>query len=179
MSIQFVSLISRQDKPLYIQSFVENAAGDLELAKEAQTNTLLKFNFLSHMGLDILTSPTSLNLREQQQRYHETQGSKPLDPPVYLLLFIQDNISVFGYETSNGVKIIVGLANTNELEGLNSLFRSIHKSYVRCVCNPFNNMKFNHLDDAGAQDNVLQSATFDHNITSIVAKWNGTSIRST
>jgi hypothetical protein len=158
---------------------VENASGDLDLAKEARTNTLLKFNFLTHMGLDILTSPTSLNLREQQQQYHETQSSKPLDPPVYLLLFIQDNISVFGFETSNGVKIIVGLANTNELEELNSLFRSIHKCYIRSVCNPFNTMKFGHLEDDAAQGNVLQSTTFDNNIATIVAEWNNTNSKTT
>lgn len=164
MSVQFVSIISRQDKPLYIQSFIKSDGDSFD---EQQTNQFLKFNFLSHMALDIITSPSSINLREQQQQFHESQAGIDKQPPIYLLLFIQDSISVYGYETSNGIKFIIGLKYLSSTAELNDLFSQIHKCYLRTICNPFNNV--NELTD---QENLLNSPTFDSRVENIVSKFN-------
>ena len=96
--IKFVSLISRKDVPLYIQSF---DIGPMDSENPQNANKYLKYNFLSHMALDIFASPSSTSLREQQQDMEENGGA--------ILLFIQDDITVYGYETNTGLKIIVGL----------------------------------------------------------------------
>lgn len=170
--VQFVSLISRDDRPLYIQSFDEALDGDLD-SKNA--NRFLQYNFLSHMALDIFASPSSLSLREQQQNVEDNGG--------VLLLFIQDDITVYGYETNNGLKIIVGLGidekeeTSEESEDvkpvykktkLKELFAHIHKRYLRTICNPFANLQ------AGPEENeaVLQSPSFDNGVKKLVVGWN-------
>lgn len=193
--IKFAAIISRDDKPLYLQAF------EPDVPKRKNANNFLKYNFLSHMSLDVFSSSSSLNLREQQ-KVGENDA---------LLLFIQDGITVYGYETNTNLKIIVGLGvyeeydesgsgNENEKgdeggdgsEGgsgkkasdgadleiiektgqavdrrntLNSIFSQIHKSYLRVICNPFTNL-------AGHDDTVLQTPTFDNAIKKIVSQWN-------
>lgn len=178
--IKFAAIISRDDKPLYLQAF------EPESPKSKNINDYLKYNFLSHMSLDVFSSSASLNLREQQK-----VGDNDA-----LLLFIQDGITVYGYETNTNLKIIVGLGvhETEEdatEEGneeqvskgdadlkiiektglavdrratLNDIFSQIHKSYLRVICNPFTNL-------AGHDDTVLQSPAFDNAIKRIVSQW--------
>lgn len=153
--VSFISLISRSDQPLYIQLFLPGSNDP------ATANEFLKFNFLSHMGLDVFSSPTSLTLREQQQQHQSNQGVAP----IYLLLFIQDGILVYGYETNNGLKILVGLVEPETTERLNQLFLKIHKCYLRAVCNPFNGG----VEDA--DKSIENSATFDRNLKQVVAQW--------
>ncbi|CAH2350869.1 hypothetical protein CLIB1423_02S06986 [[Candida] railenensis] len=189
--IKFAAIISRDDKPLYLQAF------EPDVPKRKNANNFLKYNFLSHMSLDVFSSSSSLNLREQQ-KVGENDA---------LLLFIQDGITVYGYETNTNLKIIVGLGvyeeyddsengnedeKEDEREGgsdkealggadleiiektgqavdrrntLNSIFSQIHKSYLRVICNPFTNL-------AGHDDTVLQTPTFDNAIKKIVSQWN-------
>lgn len=183
--IHFISLISRNDKPLYIQAFDEepNADGTTEVKSEA-ANRFLKYNFLSHMALDIFSSPTSLSLREQQQ---DSEG--------VLLLFIQDEVTVYGYETNNELKIIVGMGINSEIAGpstvsrnsssltrtpsttsksskntLKDLVLQIHKCYLRTIFNPFNNLKMD--NDGDDNESILASTTFDKNMHRIVSNWN-------
>lgn len=183
--IHFISIISRNDKPLYIQAFVEepNADGTTEVKSEA-ANRFLKYNFLSHMALDIFSSPTSLSLREQQQ---DNEG--------VLLLFIQDEVTVYGYETNNELKIIIGMAINSELAVPSSVSRNsssltrtpsttsksskntlkdlvlqIHKCYLRTIFNPFNNLEMD--NDGDDNESILASTTFDKNMHKIVSNWN-------
>lgn len=104
--IQFVSLISRNDVPLYIQSF---DIGPVNSETTQDANKLLKYNFLSHMALDIFASPSSTSLREQQQDVEENGGA--------ILLFIHDEITVYGYETNTGLKIVVGFGLNEKSSG--------------------------------------------------------------
>lgn len=159
--IKFVSLISRDDRPLYIQSF------NIENATIEDTNNFLKYNFLSHIALDVLSSPVSMSLREQQQQ-HQQQGKLEMS---VILLFIQDQVMVYGYETNNGLRIIVGLDQSyvvSDQAQLKQLFLDIHKCYIRAVLNPFNSCPDNEMD---SNDSVLQSPTFDRNIKRIVDVW--------
>ncbi|KAK6455280.1 Sedlin, N-terminal conserved region-domain-containing protein [Scheffersomyces xylosifermentans] len=168
--IQFVALISRNDKPLYIQSFnIESKDGEKDGALDSQNaNKFLKYNFLSHMALDIFSAPASLSLREQQHQGETANG--------VLLLFIQDEIAVYGYETNNGLKIVVGLSNspsineTDSRHSLKNLFLDIHRCYLRTICNPFNNLSGD--VDINENDTALQTSTFDNNIKKIVNQWN-------
>lgn len=148
--VLFVSLISRDDKPLYIQSF-DN--GDDTNTQSA--NDFLKYNFLSHMALDVFASPVSLSLREHQQ----TDG--------VLLLFIQDAVSVYGLETNNGLKIVVGMGGADApMADIKTLFSTIHKCYLRTICNPFSEVA-----GGGNADGILQNSRFDSGIVRIVGDW--------
>jgi len=172
--IQFVSLISRTDKPLYIQSFLpEIAPAPKELTTDEPTesvqststiNKFLKFNFFSHMALDIFSSPTSLALREQQQQQQNSDG--------VLLLFIQDQVIVYGYESNNGLKIIVGMdqsASVNR-DNLHKFITSVYKLYLRVVCNPFRNFGTSRQDEQenSNEEDVLNSPKFDQGVKKLV-----------
>lgn len=168
--ICFVSLVSRDDSPLYIQAFdlPKNVTGE----DTVNANRFLKYNFLSHMALDIFASPMSLSLHEQQL---QEQRLAELDLGGATLLFVQDDVTVYGNETSTGLKIIVGTTTeTVEDEGetvkkqsFSDLFSRILRCYLRIVCNPFSCIDQN---DAAS---VLQGPKFDNSIREIVEQWNG------
>ncbi|CAI5759363.1 unnamed protein product [Candida verbasci] len=141
--IQFISIISRNEKPIYIQQFNTDTKN---------VNKFLKYNFLSHMALDLFTSPTSLSLKEQQ-------GNNDI-----ILLFIQDQIMVYGYETNNGLKILIGLNQnyTIDLKKLKVLFLNIHKSYLKILFNPFNQM---------SQEDEIENKSFDENLKKLVSEF--------
>lgn len=143
-SINFIALITRDDKPLYIQSFDDKAD------TPESANRFLKYNFLSHMALDVFASPTSLSLREQQQNSEDG----------VLLLFIQDDVTVYGFETNNGLKIVVGLT-AQEGPRLKHLIALVHKCYLRVICNPFTNVGGSELPPS-----------FDRGVKALVDKWN-------
>lgn len=191
--IQFISLISRNDKPLYIQAFNigeeeeeekqgEKQEGNTTPMNHTNADKFLKYNFLSHMALDIFTSPSSLSLREQQQQQDTHQNGDQI--PV-ILLFIQDQVMVYGYETNNGLKIVIGLDQTrnfndngngnhqNSLTKLRKLFLDVQKCYLRTIFNPLNQLYINlgtgiSLNDDDDDDSILQSPTFDRNIKKLV-----------
>ncbi|KAM9938425.1 hypothetical protein OXX80_002085 [Metschnikowia pulcherrima] len=177
--IHFIALISRDDRPLYIQSLdqvssiVENTRNtentqnlekldhetkesDLSGVSPSEANTFLKYNFLSHMALDVFASPMSLHLREQQGA---SDG--------VLLLFIQDDVTVYGMETNNGLKLVVG-ASTEIVfrEKLKNLFSQIHRAYLKTVCNPFTDVSRD-----GDYDKMLHTHVFDKRIKNIVKEW--------
>lgn len=153
-TIHFVALVSRDDRPLYIQLFdVDMDASDPQ-TKSDNANKFLKYNFLAHMAVDVFASPVSLNLREQQQ----SDG--------VLLLFIQDDVTVYGMETNNGLKIVVGTYGDDAPSALlKALFSQIHKCYLKTICNPFSS--FGELD----AESLLQTPRFDKSVGSIVAQW--------
>ncbi|KHC74835.1 hypothetical protein MGS_03893 [Candida albicans P78042] len=193
--IQFISLISRNDKPLYIQAFNigeeeeeekqgEKQEGNTTPMNHTNADKFLKYNFLSHMALDIFTSPSSLSLREQQQQQDTHQNGDQI--PV-ILLFIQDQVMVYGYETNNGLKIVIGLDQTrnfndngngnhqNSLTKLRKLFLDVQKCYLRTIFNPLNQIYINsgtgislNDDNVDDDDSILQSPTFDRNIKKLV-----------
>ena len=192
--IQFISLISRNDKPLYIQAFNigeeeeekqgEKQEGNTTPMNHTNADKFLKYNFLSHMALDIFTSPSSLSLREQQQQQDTHQNGDQI--PV-ILLFIQDQVMFYGYETNNGLKIVIGLDQTrnfndngngnhqNSLTKLRKLFLDVQKCYLRTIFNPLNQIYINlgtgislNDDNVDDDDSILQSPTFDRNIKKLV-----------
>ena len=174
--IHFIALISRDDRPLYIQSLdqvssidespenpqnteksdPETTDSDLSGVLPLEANTFLKYNFLSHMALDVFASPMSLHLREQQGA---SDG--------VLLLFIQDDVTVYGMETNNGLKLVVG-ASTEIVfrEKLKNLFLQIHRAYLKTVCNPFTDVL-----REGDYDKMLHTDVFDKRIKRIVMEW--------
>ena len=195
--IQFISLISRNDKPLYIQAFNigekeeeeeekqgEKQEGNTTPMNHTNADKFLKYNFLSHMALDIFTSPSSLSLREQQQQQQQQDTHQNGDQIPVILLFIQDQVMVYGYETNNGLKIVIGLDQTrnfndngngnhqNSLTKLRKLFLDVQKCYLRTIFNPLNQIYINlgtgiSLNDDD-DDSILQSPTFDRNIKKLV-----------
>lgn len=152
--IHFISLISRDDKPLYIQSFdIDVESSDTNI-KSQNANKFLKYNFLSHMALDVFSSPVSLSLREQQLQLSDG----------VLLLFIQDDVTVYGMETNNGLKIVVGMGDDEPpMASLKKLFALVHKCYLKTICNPFTDLQ--------NSEDILQSSSFDSGIGKIVADW--------
>lgn len=158
-NILFVALISRDAKPLYMQMFDErtqnmsnSATATLEgentdngVSKE-NPGLFLKYNFLAHMALDVFASPMALLSRETA-----VDG--------VALLFVQDSVSVYGMESNNGLKIVVGMDNECENNTLRDLFGRIFRCYIRTVCNPFSEV-------LGVRDceNMLQTERFDARI---------------
>ncbi|RCK56338.1 hypothetical protein Cantr_05947 [Candida viswanathii] len=183
--IQFISLISRTDRPLYIQAFnIDDDALKTTTNKETTTtatnanaNKFLKFNFLSHMALDIFASPSSLSLREQQSQSQHQQskgGSGGAGDISTILLFIQDQVMVYGYETNNGLKIVVGLDQNYLIDqkSLDKLFLDVHKCYLRTIFNPLNSIANDGSGDAADDGEILlQSSTFDKNIKNLVSSY--------
>lgn len=177
--MKFVSIISRDDKPLYIQAFGLDQA---EFNDPKNANKFLQYNFLSHMALDILASPISLQIREQQDSTEDNEG--------VILLFIQEGINVYGYETSTALKLVVGLGREEEsrkqenddksgstinikaerdgVKRIKDLFMQIHKCYIKAICNPFSNFD---VENLGLEE-ILQNERFDHNVKRIVNEWN-------
>ncbi|OWB57700.1 hypothetical protein B5S28_g3666 [[Candida] boidinii] len=123
----------------------------ISFIEERHTNEILKYNFLSHMSLDIFESP-----------YFEPNKIKDNCN----LLFVQDGVYVFGFESNTGLKIILGTSR-KESEILNSdlsiVFKEIHKSYLRLICNPFKS-----IDDTS----TIENKNFDKRIFNIVENWN-------
>ncbi|OWB66722.1 hypothetical protein B5S33_g944 [[Candida] boidinii] len=123
----------------------------ISFIEERHTNEILKYNFLSHMSLDIFESP-----------YFEPNKIKDNCN----LLFVQDGVYVFGFESNTGLKIILGTSR-KESEILNSdlsvVFKEIHKSYLRLICNPFKS-----IDDTS----TIENKNFDKRISNIVENWN-------
>ncbi|RKP29955.1 snare-like protein [Metschnikowia bicuspidata] len=169
--ILFVALISRDTRPLYMQMFDkgqknESLDGDQprsaeqtsgEATKEAlshkenrEAGSFLKYNFLAHMALEVFAAPLALAAREVL-----ADG--------VVLLFVQDDVAVYGMETNNGLKIVVGMSDEIERTTLLRVFGRIHRSYTRTVCNPFSEV-------LGAQDceNMLQTEKFDEKIRAAI-----------
>ncbi|CAK9439859.1 uncharacterized protein LODBEIA_P39590 [Lodderomyces beijingensis] len=173
--IQFISLISRSDELLYIQSFQSASKTTAAKPTHSETNRFLRFNFFSHMALDIFLSPTSLALREQQS---QQQGDDQYDG--VLLLFIQDQVMVYGYESNNGLKIIVGVdqAISVDVRRLRKLINDVYRLYLRILCNPFRNFGKNSAaerDESGAEagghegeTEILKGTKFDSGVESLV-----------
>lgn len=145
----FVAIVSRADRPLYLQSF------DADSPRFA--DDYLKYNFLAHIALDIFASPASLNLRER------AAGSD------VVLLFVQDGVMVYGFESNTNLKILVGVSASDPAGGaalapseqqLAAVVAQIHRSYLRVICNPF--------ADATA-DAALELAAFDRAVRQILA----------
>lgn len=180
MKVKFVSIISRDDKPLYIQAFDLDQA---EFNDPKNANKFLQYNFLSHMALDILASPISLQIREQQDSTEDNEG--------VILLFIQEGVTVYGYETSTALKLVIGLGRDDEesrkqenddksgntgnikaerdgVKRIKDIFMQIHKCYIKAICNPFSNFD----DENQGLEEMLQNERFDHNIKRIVNEWN-------
>lgn len=166
-----MSLVSRDDSPLYIQAF--DVPQNLTADDPATANRFLKYNFLSHMALDVFASPMAMTLHEQQL---QEQRLAELDLGGSTLLFVQDNVTVYGHETSTGLKIIVGAADVDSEEAsgglekpqsFRELFSLILRCYLRVVCNPFSA-----IEDGDAA-RVLQGPKFDSSVRAVVEAWNG------
>ncbi|QPG74921.1 hypothetical protein FOA43_002259 [Brettanomyces nanus] len=167
MTIYFVSLISRENQPLYIQPFSpfeekeesKDKNKDISFVDEGtRENELLKYNFLSHMALDVFDSP-----------FMPMAETEPRPGRTYRLLFVQDSVFVFGQETNTGLKIVVGGSrDENEYNkqetGLNEVFKQIYRAYLRLICNPF--------IDSEKIDDEIESTQFDRRIKEIVKSWN-------
>lgn len=188
MQIRFVSLISQQNKPLYIQTFLpETGSKTFVKSEDDEMNELLKYNFLSHMSLDVFESPFG----------PPTDTALEGKPS---LLFVQDGILVYGSETQTGLKVVIGcsrycppkntkpveegetvkdnvvedpgslgniegFANTDviEVNDLSEITTRIRKEYLRVTCNPF-------FDVDGEME--IQNPKFDRNIKSLIDEFN-------
>lgn len=185
MAINFVSLISRDNQPLYIQQFspyepkeddfkdsskskddkdgskpaVEsNNSEQISFVKpETRANELLKYNFLSHMALDVFDSPMA-----------PMAEVEPAPGRIYQLLFVHEGIFVFGQETNTGLKIVVGCSRNENIvkdsPGLNDVFQKVYKVYLRLICNPF--------IGSDTIDQDIDNSQFDERVKRIVTRWN-------
>lgn len=156
--------------PLYIQAF--DIPENITAEDSENANRFLKYNFLSHMALDVFASPVALSLHEQQL---QEQRLSELDLGGVTLLFVQDDITVYGKETSTGLKIIVGTSDKTQEENsdaaskkqsFSDLFSQILRCYLRIVCNPFSTIEQNN------PATILQGPKFDNKVREIVEEWN-------
>lgn len=106
------------------------------------------------MAVDVFASPVSANLREHQ---HSTS---------VILLFIQSDVAVYGTETNNGLKIVIGVGEEVPVDKLEPLFSLIHKNYLRATCNPF-------TDLSQSEESILLGPRFENRISDLVASWSG------
>lgn len=141
------------ESPINKNNKTENSSQHSNSNIEAEKQTsdreagmFLKYNFLAHMALDVFASPVALTSRESL-------------PEGVVLLFIQDDVVVYGMETNNGLKVVVGMDDEMVSPKLVELFSTIHRCYIRTVCNPFSEV-------LGVRDceNMLQTDKFDAKI---------------
>lgn len=97
----------------------------------------------------------------------DVKGDQPSN-----FLFAQDGISVYGFESNTGLKIVIGchargditaqLIEVSELLTFtnNEIFGDIHRAYLRVVCSPF-----------GDRSGKLET-TFGKKLEDIVKAWN-------
>lgn len=95
------------------------------IPRETLVNNTLRCHFLSNMALDVFLSPL----------YEGEQG-------VPSLMFTQDGVNVYGYETNTGLKILVG-TNGEIDQSYDTVFKQLHKLYLGLVVNPFNDGAIN------------------------------------
>lgn len=125
---------------------VSNSEDDHRETSDQDAGMFLKYNFLANMALDVFASPLALASRENL-------------PEGVVLLFIQEDVAVYGMETNNGLKIVVGMDDEMVRPKLLELFSRIHRCYIKAVCNPFSEV-------LGVRDceNMLQTDKFDSKI---------------
>ncbi|KAH3672720.1 hypothetical protein WICMUC_004126 [Wickerhamomyces mucosus] len=112
---------------------------------ELEMNDLLKYHFLSNMALDIFLSD-----------FYEGDVGKPS------LLFIQDGLNVYGYETSTKLRILIGTGFKITPDFIN-IFKQIQRVYLNVVLNPFQN---NDPANSNINEKKLSSKIDD-----IIHKW--------
>jgi hypothetical protein len=90
------------------------------------------------MALDVLTSPS-----------YEGENN------TVQLLFVKDQANIYGYQTSTGLKIIIG--TDQEIKKDSTVFSSIHKIYLNMIINPFQTeeLKFNEKSLSGKISQVI------------------------
>ncbi|ODV59495.1 Tca17p [Ascoidea rubescens DSM 1968] len=130
----------------------------ISLIQERKANEFLKYNFLSNMALDIFLSNffSDSSSNDKASGFSNSNTSK--------LLFVQDGISVYGYESNTGLKIVIG-TSSNEIsnKNLDLLFKNIHKAYLGLICNPFQSLD---------EKSLVTSKNFEAKIKCIVDSWN-------
>lgn len=83
-------------------------------SKEIEDNEVLKYNFLSNIAIDLFKQINTIEL-----------------------LFIQDGLNIYGYETNTGVKIVVGTSAEIEPASFQGKFKQVQRLYLQLVLNPF------------------------------------------
>lgn len=132
MKVAFVSLISRDGRPLYIYNNGEREEDGKGKGEGEGIENFLKYNFLSHMSLDVFESTYAPNTSEKPG-----------------LLFVQDGVFIYGYEMSIGVKVVVGIIrdkitleewnekDLTELDYVKNIIDGVCKEFVRYSCSSF------------------------------------------
>ncbi|CDR42009.1 CYFA0S08e02564g1_1 [Cyberlindnera fabianii] len=159
--IFFVSLISRDNRPLHIQEIeplrgqevllsdrVDAETGlkpEKPLPLEVDINEHLKYHFLSNMALDVFLSPLYTG-----------------EPGIPTLMFVQDGVCVYGYETNTGLKILVGTSEEID-HSFEYIFKSMHKIYLGLVVNPFQSNDTNEL--------TINEKSMEVKIKNVIKTW--------
>jgi len=115
-----VAFISSQNHPILVRTFVTDANGD------RTESDLLKAHYAAHTSLDVFDERVGPNIKSMD---------------CYLgLLYVLDEIAVYGYLTPTKLKIVVALTVTDAVvkdSEVMMLFRALHTAFYRCVSNPF------------------------------------------
>lgn len=112
--------VDDQTKPVVEGDAKSQKSGETHtLVDELSENEILKYQFLSNMALDIFLSP-----------FFEGEQGIPV------LLFIQDGINIYGYETNTGLKILIGSSSEID-ESFGFIFKKLHRLYLNLIVNPF------------------------------------------
>lgn len=110
---------AKSDDKTETSSSSRDSASKETLVDELSENEILEYQFLSNMALDVFLSP-----------FYEGEQGAPV------LLFIQDGINIYGYETNTGLKILIGSSGEID-ESFGFIFKRVHRLYLNLTVNPF------------------------------------------
>ncbi|CEP24752.1 hypothetical protein BN1211_5664 [Cyberlindnera jadinii] len=154
--IFFIALISRDiDPPVGEEQLLSERVDEQTGHEPAESgrqevslvNNTLRCHFLANMALDVFLSPL----------YGGECG-------VPSLMFVQDGINVYGYETNTGLKILIG--TDGELDqSYETIFKQIHRIYLGLLLNPFN------TGDSSSSTPTFNHGTISTKIEGIVNQW--------
>ncbi|KAK9470303.1 Sedlin [Dipodascopsis tothii] len=142
--IEIVALMGRENNPLFVEVY-----GPSSQSISSRDPKSLRYHFLAHISLDIFVAKLPQKTTDSD----------------FGLLYVQDDIAMYGWMTNTGVKIVLGFASGDVVgNDIKSIFRAIQHAYISLVCNPFYN-----LDER----KMITSKKFENSIKRIVEAWNG------
>ena len=155
MTIVALSIIGKENQPLYLRAFGQQAGGGACDNMQGSGGEL-RFHFICHTALDFVEEKVEAQ-RHASGAGGGGSGSK-LD--MYLgLLFPFEEYCVHGYLTNTRIKLIAVVDEEDAKDAeMRALFRRLHSLYIDTLSNPF----------FAADAELSSSASFQRQVERIV-----------
>ena len=138
MTIVALSIIGKENQPLYLRTFGQQAGGGATDNMQGSGGEL-RFHFICHTALDFVEE------KVEAQRHASgasgagagAAGGSKLD--MYLgLLFPFEEYCIHGYLTNTRIKLIAVVDEEDAKDAeMRALFRRLHTLYIDTISNPF------------------------------------------